>query len=388
MKGLKDCTLNCQLSRRTFLQFCSVIAATLTIPSGSVSKIAEAIVNKQKPYVVWLEFSDCAADTEALLRATNPAVENVLLDIISLEYHETIMAPSGANAEKSLSDVVNQRRGEYLAIIEGAIPTANAGVYCCVSGQTALERARYVCGNARAVIAAGSCASFGGLAAAAPNPTGAVGVKAAVPRANVINLPGCPVNPINLTALLVHYLTFGSFPALDNLSRPLFAYGKRIHDNCERRPHFDAGQFVKHWGDEGHRLGWCLYEMGCKGPQSYMNCPTVRFNQGISWPVMSGHPCFACAVPDSWDVLGPIYSRLPNVKGAGVEAAADTIGLALVAGAAAGAATHAAIRVLKKKREKPRHGEPTVETDYYKTSGTSVEKKVHKKIHKKREINP
>jgi hydrogenase small subunit len=202
MKGPRDCTLSCQLSRRAFLQFCTFIAATLALPSSAASKIAGAIENKQKPYVVWLEFSDCAGDTEALLRATNPPVENILLDLISLEYHETIMAPAGIAAEKSLDDVVSRYRGRYLAIVEGAIPTADGGVYCCVSGRTALERVRRVCSNALAVIAAGSCASFGGVAAAAPNPTGAVGVKAAVPGANVINLPGCPVNPVNLTALL------------------------------------------------------------------------------------------------------------------------------------------------------------------------------------------
>jgi hydrogenase small subunit len=163
----------------------------------------------------------------------------------------------------------------------------------------------------------------------------------------VVNLPGCPVNVENITATVVHVLTFGSHPALDSHFRPLFGYGKRIHDNCERRMHFDAGQFVRKWGDEGHRLGWCLYEMGCKGPEAYYNCPTIRWNGATSWPVQAGHPCFACATNHNWDAMGPIYSRLPNVPGAGYPAKADAIGLGLAALTGAGIAAHAIVRGIK-----------------------------------------
>ena len=117
-----------------------------------------------------------------------------------------------------------------------------------------------------------------------------------------------------------------------------------VSDAARRRMHFDAGQFVRQWGDEGHRQGWCLYEVGCKGPQAYYNCPTVRWNGGTSWPVQAGHPCFACAANDNWDVLGPIYSRLPNVPGAGYQATADRIGLGLTAVAGAGVVAHAILR--------------------------------------------
>ncbi len=98
--------------------------------------------------------------------------------------------------------------------------------------------------------------------------------------------------------MLVHYLTFGEAPALDQYNRPLFAYGHLIHDQCERRAHFDAGRFVEKWGDEGHRNGWCLYKMGCKGPQATYNCPIVRWNDGTSWPIGAGHGCIACASPE------------------------------------------------------------------------------------------
>jgi hydrogenase small subunit len=160
------------------------------------------------------------------------------------------------------------------------------------------------------------------------------------------------MNVENLTAVVVHYLTFGTLPATDNLGRPLFAYGKRIHDNCERRAHFDAGQFVRAWGDEGHRQGWCLYEMGCKGPQTFHNCPTVRWNEGTSWPVQSGHGCIGCAAPHFWDSMTPFYRRLPNVPGFGAETTADKVGLGLAAVTAAGLAAHGAIRLVRGKSDK------------------------------------
>ena len=183
------------------------------------------------------------------------------------------------------------------------------------------------------------------------NPTGAVGVRDAVPGATIINLPGCPCNADNLTATIVHFLVFGKIPALDSNGRPLFAYGKRIHDNCERRPHFDAGQYVEHWGDDAHRKGFCLYKMGCKGPATFHNCPTQRYNEKTSWPVGSGHGCAGCSEPQFWDTMGPLYHRLPNVPGFGIEATADKIGLGLVAGAAAAFAVHGALNALRKDKE-------------------------------------
>jgi hydrogenase small subunit len=172
-------------------------------------------------------------------------------------------------------------------------------------------------------------------------------VQELLPNIPLINLPGCPLNTSNLTATIVHYLTFGSLPLMDAHKRPLFAYGKRIHDNCERRAHFDAGQYVERWGDEGHRQGWCLYKMGCKGPATFHNCPTVRYNDGIGWPVAQGHGCVGCSEPQFWDSMGPMYERLPNVPGFGVETSATKVGLGLAAAAAAGVAVHGVAKTLQ-----------------------------------------
>jgi hydrogenase small subunit len=339
------------VTRRDFLKFCSAMAATLVLPTHYVERIAEALAAAPRPPLVWLEFQDCAGCSESFLRSSRPTVPDIVLNTLSVNYHETIMAPAGKAAVKSLDDTVAQNKGKYLVVVEGSIPTKDNGIYCTIGGRTALDIARQVCGNAAATITVGACAFYGGWPNATPNPTGAVGVKDAVPGITLINLPGCPPNAANITATVVHFLTFGALPATDQLGRPLFAYGTRIHDNCERRGHYDAGQFVEEWGDDHHRAGWCLYKMGCKGPATFHNCPTVRWNDGVSWPVGSGHGCVGCSEVAFWDTMTPFYRRLPDVAGFGVEAQADQIGLGIVGGVAAVFAAHGILSAVRARQQ-------------------------------------
>ncbi len=339
------------VSRRDFMKFCTAMSAALSLPAAFAPRIARALDEVKRPTLVWLEFQDCAGNTEALLRAANPTVAELVLDVLSVDYHETIMAAAGHQAEDVLAKVVKEQKGKYIVVVEGSIPLKDDGVYCCIGGRSAVDIAREVCGNAFATIAVGSCASFGGIPAAAPNPTGAVGVKDAVPGATVLNLPGCPLNADNLTATVVHYLTFNKLPAVDSLGRPLFSYGKRIHDACERRPHFDAGQYVEAWGDAGHRNGFCLYRMGCKGPATWHNCPTQRYNGKTSWPVGAGHGCVGCSEPVFWDSMTPFYKRLPHVPGFGIEYTADKIGAGLFVGAAAAFFAHGVVKAFRHEIE-------------------------------------
>jgi hydrogenase small subunit len=334
------------VSRRDFLGFCGVMSTVLALPRSAGAQIAEAIAAKEKPTLVWLEFQDCAGNTESFLRAGRPTVADIVLDTISVDYHETIMAAAGHQAEEALAQVVAEKSGGYIAVVEGSIPTGANGAYCTVGGRAAIDIAREVCGGALATIAIGTCAAFGGLPAAAPNPTGALSVADAVPGLkNLINLPACPVNVENLVGVIVYYLTFNRIPPLDRYRRPLFAYGKLIHDNCERRAHYDAGQYVENWGDEGHRFGYCLYKMGCKGPVCYQNCPKVGWNEGTNWPIGCGHPCIGCAEPDFWDKMTPFYTHLAGVPGFGVQSSADRIGLWATAGVAAAYAAHGLVQI-------------------------------------------
>lgn len=335
------------VSRRDFIKFCTAMTAALALPAGFAPSIAQAITDTRIP-VIWVELQGCTGDTEALLRANQPTVAEIILDLLSIEYHETIMAASGHLAEENQAQAIARYKGKYIAVVEGSIPTAENGVYCTIGGKSALHIVREVCSNAAATIAVGTCASFGGIPAAAPNPTGAISVQEAVPGITILNLPGCPLNAENLTATIVHFLSFGRLPATDALNRPLFAYGKRIHDNCERRAHFDAGQYAEAFGDPGHRQGWCLYKLGCKGPQTFHNCPTVRYNEGTGWPVMGGHGCIGCSEPQFWDTMSPFYRRLPQVPGFPVETTADQIGLGLMAATAIGFAVHGVASALRK----------------------------------------
>jgi hydrogenase small subunit len=347
------------ISRRRFLQFCTGSAATLALPAAFVPRNAAALEDAPQP-VIWLEFQACTGDTEALLRAYSPPIDDLVLQVISLEVHDTVMAAAGRQVEEARKQAVEKYAGKYLVIVDGAIPRQEE--FCTIGGRSALAIAREVCPKAAANIAVGTCAAYGGIQSAAPNPTSATPLKEAVPgAANVIRLPGCPCNTENLTATLVHFLTFGRLPPTDSLDRPLFAYGKRIHDNCERRGHFDAGQYAESFGDEGHRRGWCLYKLGCKGPETFHNCPSFRYNEGMSWPVMAGHGCIGCSEPHFWDTMSPFYRRLPKVPGFDVETTADKIGIGLAAGTAIAFGAHAVASAFR--RHDAREGDKVVKEE-------------------------
>ena len=345
------------ISRRELLFFCAGVAGSFGLPASAATQLASALTRAKKPILVWLEFQDCCGNSESFLRSDAPAVGEVILDLLSVDYHETLMAAAGSQAEEALDGVVKNSAGQFIAIVEGSIPTGADGGYCTIGGRSALDIARNVCSKAAATIAMGTCATYGGLPAAAPNPTGALGVADAVPGVkNLINMSACPTNAANITALLVYYLTYKHWPPLDGFRRPLFAYGKTIHDNCERRAHFDAGQYVEMWGDDAHRSGACLYKMGCKGPVTHQNCPTVRWNEGTNWPIGCGHPCIGCAEPDFWDKMTPFYQHLPDVPGFRAGTGVDTVGAVATAGVAAALVGHGVLKGIQNSGKKKGNG--------------------------------
>lgn len=295
------------ISRRDFMKFCTFLTASMGLSNSLVGGVASALAApKERPPVIWLHFAECTGCSEALLRSTYPWIDQIVLDILNVAYHETIMAASGHQAEEVLRESVKKYKGKFICVCEGAIGTKYDGAYGRVGGRTFLEIAKDVCPQAGAVISIGSCASFGGVQAAKPNPGGFMGVGEAL-KMKTINIPGCPPNPINLVGTIVNYLLLGKMPALDNAGRPLFAYGKTIHDQCPRRGHFEMGEMATEFGSKEVEMGWCLYSLGCRGPMTYNNCPTAKFNEGCSWPVEAGHPCIGCSEPDFWDQMSPFY---------------------------------------------------------------------------------
>jgi hydrogenase small subunit len=283
------------LARRDFVRLCTLAAAAVGLGPLAAEEFVEAAVRGQKPSVIWLQFQECTGCTESLLRTSHPGVDDLILDLISLDYHETLFAAAGHQAEAALKTAMQTHAGKYVCIVEGAIPTKEGGVYCMIGGRTALDIVQDVAGKAGAVIAIGSCASWGGVPSAGPNPTGASGVHEVLQGKTVVNIPGCPANPYNLLGTVLQYATYGTLPELDDKGRPKFAYGRTIHDHCPRRAHFDAGRFASKFGDEGHRQGFCLYKLGCKGPATHANCSVQHFGEVVdAWPIGLGHPCFGC----------------------------------------------------------------------------------------------
>jgi hydrogenase small subunit len=355
------------VDRRRFLTFCTGVAATLGLPGAAGLEIARAASAPSRPSVIWLHGQECTGCTESLLRAYHPTLETLILDVISLDYHETLSTGAGHQAEAYLKKIMKEQHGKYVLVTEGATPTKDGGVYCMIAGRPHVERVREAAEGAAAIIAIGSCASYGGIQAADPNPTGAVPTHEVLAGKTVINVPGCPPNPYNFLSTVLHLLTFGKPPALDEEGRPKFAYGRLIHENCERRPHFDAGRFALEFGDAGHRQGFCLYKIGCKGPETYANCPAIGFNDvGFgAWPVGTGHPCFGCTEKHSGfnkplHALAEVKTFAPPTafpevgarKGEGITPAA-----AAIAAGAIGVAVGAAGMAMARMPARPAEGE-------------------------------
>lgn len=298
------------VSRRDFMKFCSAIAAVMGMEASFAHKIAQAMTAPKRPSVVWLHNAECTGCSESILRSVRPFIDDLILDTISLDYHETLMAAAGHKAEEALHQAINSPDG-FLCVVEGAIPMRDNGIYGMVGGHTMLDINSKILPKAKAVIAYGTCATYGGVQAAKPNPTDARGVNDAFKDLgiNAINIPGCPPNPYNLVGTIVHLLTHDlAIPEMDNINRPLMFFNETVHEQCERLPHYEAGEFAPSFDSEEARKGWCLYALGCKGPMTYNNCPKVKFNQ-TNWPVEAGHPCIGCSEPDFWDSATPFYEE-------------------------------------------------------------------------------
>jgi len=345
-------------SRRDFMKWAGAVTAMLSLPATFTPLVADAVKVADRLPIVWLHMAECTGCSESLLRSANPSIDSLIFDYISLEYHETLMAAAGWQAEQNLEGAIEKYKGRYILMVEGGIPLGNAGSFLTIGGhgKKGKDIAADAAADAAAIFAIGTCSSFGGVQAAVPNPTGAVPLSKVTAKP-VINVPGCPPSEKNIVGTLLHYLLYGTLPALDAYNRPKWAYRLRIHDLCERRGHFDAGEFVEQFGDEGAKDGYCLYKVGCKGPYTFNNCSKNKFNQGTSWPVQAGFGCMGCSEPDFWDTMGtvgePLKDRLYQTvfSGAGADATADKIGVTLLAATAVGVAAHAAISAIKPPKE-------------------------------------
>jgi hydrogenase small subunit len=307
-----------------------------------IPKIAAALEQAKRPSVIWMSFQECTACTESLTRSHAPTVESLIFDHISLDYHHTLQAASGDGAEHAREEAMKAHWGKYLLLVDGSIPLGADGAYSTIAGISNLDMLKEVAEGAAAIISIGTCAAFGGLPMADPNPTGAVSVQDIITDKPIVNVPGCPPIPTVITGVLAHFLTFGRLPELDAQNRPKVFYGQNIHDRCYRRPFYERGQFAETFDDEGARKGWCLFKLGCKGPTTYNACATAKWNEGTSWPVESGHGCIGCSEPRFWDA-GGFYQALSVPY--------HDVGDTILTAGAAGLAVGAAAAVLNKSRK-------------------------------------
>jgi hydrogenase small subunit len=326
------------VSRRDFLKYCSYVAATLGLSEAAAPQIAAAIEKgaKLKP-ALWLNGGSCTGCTESMAQVDTPDVATIVLELLSFNYFETIMAAAGEQAEKNISDTI--AKGEYLLVYEGSVMNGFDGNALIVNKRTGVDILAEAAEGAQAIIAVGACAVDGGWVAAHPNPAGATGVQAFLNQKNiatpVVNIPCCPMNPEWVVAMVVQWLLVaGDDPAvfLDKtdlmqvtyhdryfdadvtLNYPAYVIGQSIHDNCPRRGHFENGEFVTQFGSPEEALGYCLYKVGCKGPQTFTQCPITRWNRAVSWCVQSGGPCIGCGGLSWVDNNAPFFKRLSSME--------------------------------------------------------------------------
>ena len=332
------------VSRRTFLKYASYTASIMALPPTAATAIAQGLADARRQSLIWLSFQECTGCTESVTRAHTPSIEDLIFDFISLDYHHTLMNASGHAAEAAREQAMRENAGKYIVVVDGSVPLKDDGIYSTIAGVTNLQMLEETVKDAFAVIAVGSCAAFGGIPGANPNPTGAVPITDIVTDKPVINIPGCPPIPEAMTGSISYLLSFGTIPELDQLNRPKAFFGESIHDRCYRRPFYERGMFARSFDDEGARQGWCLFEVGCKGPVTYNACATLKWNGGVSFPIQSGHGCLGCSEPGFWD-LGGFYKPLSTAKGDPLKWA----GGAAVVGAAVGAASAAMARSKRNK---------------------------------------
>ena len=261
---------------------------------------------------MWFHGQECTCCSESFIRSSHPIVADIILDKISLDYTLTLQAAAGFQAEEALHATMKKYKGQYLMLVEGSVPLANGGVYCCIGGRTMLEIVKEAAEGAKAIVAWGNCATHGCVQAAKPNPTDATPIHKIISGKPIINVPGCPPIAEVMAGTIVHLLAFDRIPQLDGLGRPKAFYSRRVHDTCYRRPNYDAGLFVETFDDENAKRGYCLYKVGCRGPVTYNACGVMRWNNGVSYPIQFTVGVSACNTACSGDALSTTVAGSPG----------------------------------------------------------------------------
>ena len=309
------------VTRRSFMKLCGAIAVAAGLSELAAPRVAQALegsvigATKGNLYpVIWIEGASCTGCTESFAQVESPDPASVVLELISLNYSETLSAAAGHSMEEAKAQPI--KAGNSLLVYEGAVLERWEGQALRVADKPGTEHLLEAAANANAVVALGSCAVNGGWMGAHPNSAGALGVQQFLEKNGidkpVVNVPGCPANPEWLVSVLVDVVMMGKLPDLNAENKPAGIFNQTIHDNCERRGHFENGEFVYEFGSKEEALGYCLYPLGCRGPQTKANCGVTLWNNRRSWCVQAGTPCIGCCEANPNDP--PFYKRHRDLR--------------------------------------------------------------------------
>ncbi|MBU1342688.1 MAG: hydrogenase small subunit [Proteobacteria bacterium] len=299
------------VSRRAFLKTITGTAAGIGISQVFNPALVSALEKALETHpVIWIQGQGCTGCSVSLLNSVDPSIADVLLKVISLQFHPTVMASEGDTAMENLYHIAEKYKGKFSLAVEGAIPVAADGKYCIVGELhhkeiTMVDIVKDLGAKAGSVLALGTCAAYGGIPAAKGNETGATGVmdffKTHGIKTPVVNIPGCPPHPDWIVGSIAHLLTKG-LPELDDNGRPVIFYGENIHDNCPRVGQYDAGNLSEKLSD----ANGCRIDLGCKGPDTYADCYKRKWNSGMNWCV-DNSVCIGCVEPGFPDASSPFY---------------------------------------------------------------------------------
>ncbi len=244
-----------------------------------------------KPNLVWLHGTSCSGCSTSFLNIEGVSVVDILTEYTNVIFHPDISLATG----HQVTDLL-ERANEYkdsIFILEGSIPIAMP--HACMMGDKPMTYwVEKLAKNASVCIAAGTCASFGGITDMDGMITGPKTLADFISYKGinkpVINLPNCPMKPEQLLYVLFYYLKTKSLPELDKEKRPIRFFSKTIHERCTRHDYFTRKKFAKKIGDEG-----CLYYLGCQGIVTKNDCPINGHNDNTNICIKAGHPCIGCA---------------------------------------------------------------------------------------------
>jgi len=309
-------------TRRDFLKWTLAITAVNEFTEAFMPKVASALEEVVKEYpLIWMQASACSGCSVSVINTIHPSIKNVILDQILpgrqlfLDYHSTLMAATGKMSTDAARETARKHKGKFIFILEGAVPARDAGIFGTLGEEggkqvTMLDWVRQLAPDALAILAVGTCAAYGGVAAAKPNPSGARGVGDVLKDAGiatpVINIPGCPCHPEWFIGTVARVLLYG-LPKpneVDEQGRLKAYFSRTVHNRCINRDYMDEGVFATKFGETG-----CLLEIGCKGPFTYADCPARQWNSGVNFCINANAPCMGCTEPGFPDAHSPLYQR-------------------------------------------------------------------------------